>query len=139
MEYIEGVIYTHTHTHIHAHTQVHTHIHTCTHSHTCEYMEGVIHTHAHTHISTHKHAHTRTHTHARMHTNTHMCTCKHSHLMVASKEQLRRWLASRENSTLVTPLEWAGSNRLKHCPVDTFHTLHVTVMGEGGEGVRVEV
>ena len=112
-----------------------------------EYIEGVIHTHTHTHTFTHTHKYTHTYTHARTHTHMHACTqththahtCKHSHLMVASKEQLRRWLASRENSTLVTPLEWAGSNRLKHCPVDTFHTLHVTVMGEGGEGVRVEV
>ena len=53
------------------------------------------------HLGTSKHAHT-THAHAL------------PHLMVVSKEQLRRWLASRENSTLVTPLEWVGSNRCKH-------------------------
>lgn len=49
---------------------------------------------------------------------------------VPSKEALRRWLPSLENSTLVTPCEWAFSNRRRHCPVRTRHTCHAPPGGE---------
>ena len=39
-----------------------------------------------------------------------------------SKEEEASWRLSRLKARQVTPLEWAGSSRRRHLPVDSFQT-----------------